>query len=438
MHCKPNTVKHYGLMLKKHIVPRLGWLRVSEVKKKHILKFQFGLSDIPTVANRTVDILVKMFNMAGSWEMRPPGRNPCRSIRRYKVEPHKERFLTPKELARLGRTLDIAPEKRLAARRQQGGSAHRPDATGSGGSARGTATRSRQFVGVPWPEEGHPSDQHQRLLEPHPQARRPGGRDRSSVFRAITVSRAAAAYILAAVAALALFGTGLAETWRGLIVAPEHRCSPYDRNQDYHYPQSIEREIVHRLGAVYGPYTGTCFSSTSETDIEHMVATSEAHDSGLCATDRATRARFATDLRNLTLASPGVNRHRKSGKDAGEWLPERNRCWFAARIVEVRRAYGLTIDQREAQALERVLAGCTGTAMEPMVCHTSTGRDSGRGLGAGSAADGNGDALAHYDDNRNGRITCKEARRHGIAPVRRDHPAYRYMRDGDGDGIVCE
>ena len=47
-------------------------------------------------------------------------------------------------------------------------------------------------------------------------------------------------------------------------------------------------------------------------------------------------------------------------------------------------------------------------------------------------------ALARYDDNRNGRITCKEARRHGIAPVPRSHPAYRYMRDGDGDGVVCE
>ena len=116
MHCKPNTIKHYGLMLKKHIVPGLGSLRVSEVEKKHILRFQFGLSDMPTVANRTVDILVKMFNMAELWEMRPPGRNPCRSVRRYKVEPHKERFLTPRELARLGRTLDIAPSKRLASR----------------------------------------------------------------------------------------------------------------------------------------------------------------------------------------------------------------------------------------------------------------------------------------------------------------------------------
>ena len=34
------------------------------------------------------------------------------------------------------------------------------------------------------------------------------------------------------------------------------------------------------LGAVYGPYTGRCFTSTRETAIEHIVATSEAHDSG--------------------------------------------------------------------------------------------------------------------------------------------------------------
>ena len=57
---------------------------------------------------------------------------------------------------------------------------------------------------------------------------------------------------------------------------------------------------------------------------------------------------------------------------------------------------------------------------------------------ASQAPNGRDDALARYDDNRNGRITCKEARRHGIAPVPRSHPAYRYMRDGDGDGVVCE
>lgn len=47
------------------------------------------------------------------------------------------------------------------------------------------------------------------------------------------------------------------------------------------------------------------------------------------------------------------------------------------------------------------------------------------------------DPLALYDDNRNGRITCKEARKHGIAPVMRSHPAYKYMRDGNNDGQVC-
>ena len=45
--------------------------------------------------------------------------------------------------------------------------------------------------------------------------------------------------------------------------------------------------------------------------------------------------------------------------------------------------------------------------------------------------------LGRYDDNGNGRITCAEARRHGIAPVRRGQPAYRYMHDANNDGIVC-
>ena len=140
-------------------------------------------------------------------------------------------------------------------------------------------------------------------------------------------------------------------------------------------PKSVLRRRL--LGAVYGPYTGTCFAFTDETDIEHIVATSEAHDSGLCPADRATRSRFATDLRNLTLASPSVNLHRKSAKDAAEWQSDRNRCWFATRIIEVRRAYGLTIDRREADALQRIPVGCESTFMEPMLCHTTTAPDRG-------------------------------------------------------------
>ena len=41
-------------------------------------------------------------------------------------------------------------------------------------------------------------------------------------------------------------------TWRGIRVAPECRCTPYDRD-DYPYPQSIEAEIVDRLGGMFSP-----------------------------------------------------------------------------------------------------------------------------------------------------------------------------------------
>ena len=233
--------------------------------------------------------------------------------------------------------------------------------------------------------------------------------------------------------ALTFAGSAFAETWRGLTVTPEHRCSPYERKRDYPYSQSVEQDIVRQLGAIYGPYTGTCFSSTTETDIEHIVATSEAHDSGLCAVDRATRKQFAQDLRNLTLASPEVNRRQKSGNDAGEWVPGRNRCWFAGRVLQVKRAYGLTVDRREAAALERILQAARAPRWSPWCA----GRRRHRQEIPDGALVGTTCSLATTTTG-NGRITCKEARRHGIAPVHRSHPAYRYMRDGDGDGVVCE
>lgn len=222
--------------------------------------------------------------------------------------------------------------------------------------------------------------------------------------------------------------------WRGLVVAPERRCSPYDAD-DYRYPQSVEDRIVGQLGGVYGPYTGRWFASQRETDIEHMVARSEAHDSGLCAADAATRRRFATDLLNLTLAAPGLNRGQKGARDATNWLPDQNTCWFAGRVIAVRRKYRLTIDRREANTLERVLAGCISTSLVVVARGTAPPVPAGDSR---DAAGTDSEALVQWDDNGNGRITCAEARAHGIAPVPRGHPAYQYMRDADGDGIVCE
>ena len=114
MHCKPATVAHYRIMLAKHIVPALGELTVAEVERKHLLEFQYALREKPTVANRTLDMLVQMFNLAEVWELRPSGKNPCRFVRRYQVQSQHERFLTPEELHRLGQALDAAPVERLA------------------------------------------------------------------------------------------------------------------------------------------------------------------------------------------------------------------------------------------------------------------------------------------------------------------------------------
>ena len=211
-------------------------------------------------------------------------------------------------------------------------------------------------------------------------------------------------------------------SWRGLVVAPEQRCAPYDPD-DYRYPQSVEDRIVAELGGVYAPYTGRWFASDSETDIEHVVARSEAHDSGLCAADAATKRRFATDLLNLTLAGPRVNRYEKVDNDAAEWLPTQNRCWYAARIIAVRQQYGLTVDRREADALDRVLSGCASTELVVFA------RGDVPAAPAAPAA-GSSQAIAEWDDNGNGRISCAEARAHGIAPVTRDHPAYPFMRTG--------
>ena len=62
---------------------------------------------------------------------------------------------------------------------------------------------------------------------------------------------------------------------RDLTVAPEHRCTPYDRDNDYPYPQSIEAQIAARLGGMWSPYDGTRFDSLRESDIEHIVAVSD-------------------------------------------------------------------------------------------------------------------------------------------------------------------
>ena len=106
-----------------------------------------------------------------------------------------------------------------------------------------------------------------------------------------------------------------------------------------------------------------------------------------------------------------------------------NRCWFAGRVVAVKRKYGLTIDGREVRTLEGILSGCD--SMEMVIAEQ--GQVVGPTPSAAAPSTGE-DALRRWDTNGNGRISCREAREHGIAPVRREHPASQFMRHG----VVCE
>ena len=138
---------------------------------------------------------------------------------------------------------------------------------------------------------------------------------------------------------------GAAQTlWRGLVVAPEVRCAPYDADA-YRYPQSVEARIVAALGGVYGPYTGRWFASPRDTDIEHIVARSEAHDSGLCAADTASQRRFASDLLNLTLAS-GVGARMRAGLRASNrrarHLPMRYETGLPSSVIRFRTLHAST------------------------------------------------------------------------------------------------
>ena len=213
------------------------------------------------------------------------------------------------------------------------------------------------------------------------------------------------------------------DTWMGLEVEPEVRCSPYNRTRDYRHSPHLEPAIAARMGGIRCRYTGRVYRSLLQTDIEHVVALSEAHDSGLCAADAATKRRFANDLLNLTLSDPAVN-SRKGAKDAGQWMPRLDPRGFAETVIQVKLKYGLSIDRRERAALERALDGHRVAPPESM--------------GDLAELPEAGHPLDLWDDNGNGRITCAEAGRHGIAPVRYNHPAYPFMRDGDGDGWVCE
>jgi Ca2+-binding EF-hand superfamily protein len=98
----------------------------------------------------------------------------------------------------------------------------------------------------------------------------------------------------------------------------------------------------------------------------------------------------------------------------------------------VKQKYGLSVDRAEATRLEDIISNCDNFEMQFYDAGQVTATHQPNPVNT------HVDALSLYDDNNNGRITCSEARAHGIAPVRRGDVAYDFMRDADKDGVVCE
>ena len=122
-----------------------------------------------------------------------------------------------------------------------------------------------------------------------------------------------------------------AETWRGLQVCEEPPRDGYDRDDFGSRYRNLEDEIIAALpatmkadGKVYTPYSCIPFNitanGTAATDIEHIVALAEAHDSGIAD---EWRVAFGADLDNLTIAAASVNSS-KGADDAAQWRPDRH------------------------------------------------------------------------------------------------------------------
>jgi integrase len=101
---KPSTAKGYRRNLERFIFPALGRLTVTGITRADVAKFHHDLRHIPYQANRCLEVISKMFNLAELWGLRPDGSNPRKHIRKYPEE-KRERFLSAAELRRVGEVL---------------------------------------------------------------------------------------------------------------------------------------------------------------------------------------------------------------------------------------------------------------------------------------------------------------------------------------------
>lgn len=118
-------------------------------------------------------------------------------------------------------------------------------------------------------------------------------------------------------------------------------------------------------GTLHDPYTAKDIlfergASTSDlVQIDHVVALSNAWQTGAQALTPDERESFANDPLNL-LAVDGQANQDKSDGDAATWLPPNKlfRCHYVTRQVHVKLKYNLWVTSAEKNAMQSVLQSC--------------------------------------------------------------------------------
>ena len=117
-------------------------------------------------------------------------------------------------------------------------------------------------------------------------------------------------------------------------------------------------------GSLLDPYSGKVisFSSTKSTvDIDHVVALSNAWQTGAAYFDKTKREAIANDPLNLLAVDYSLNRQKGDG-DAATWLPplKSYRCDYVARQVAVKAKYALWVTAPEKKQIVKILEKCVG------------------------------------------------------------------------------
>ena len=121
-------------------------------------------------------------------------------------------------------------------------------------------------------------------------------------------------------------------------------------------------------GELADPYSGKTITFTkaqaAQIQIDHVVALSDAWQTGAQQLASGTRLAFANDPLNL-LAVDGDLNQEKGDADAATWLPPRKafRCAYVSRQIAVKQRYHLWVTAAERGAMARVLKTCPGEAL---------------------------------------------------------------------------